>query len=138
MSSKSRGEYTSSFTTATQHSQYQSYSPTNSHLSYASSSKSPEKINKTGKRSRKGCLTCRSRKRKCDEVRPICFECNRLGIKCVWMASGAEGKNKSRRNPRALRIDEVYNQEFGVKIVRGKVDYKIEDGHVVKDSLPPQ
>lgn len=86
----------------------------------------PEK--QRSKRSRKGCLTCRSRKRKCDEVKPICSECNRLGLKCVWAKSDREGRNKSRHDPHALRIDEVYNEEFGViKVVRGKVDYKVEE-----------
>ncbi|OKL55446.1 hypothetical protein UA08_09263 [Talaromyces atroroseus] len=34
------------------------------------------------KRSRTGCLTCRSRGYKCDEARPTCNECRRLGLSC--------------------------------------------------------
>lgn len=35
-------------------------------------------------RSRKGCLTCKCRKKKCDEERPICSDCKRLGRECIW------------------------------------------------------
>lgn len=35
-------------------------------------------------RSKTGCLTCRQRKRKCDETRPICMFCNIRGLDCQW------------------------------------------------------
>jgi len=35
-------------------------------------------------RSRNGCWTCRQRKVKCDEGRPTCSSCARLGRDCVW------------------------------------------------------
>lgn len=35
-------------------------------------------------RSRNGCWTCRQRKVKCDEIRPICSSCTRLGKDCEW------------------------------------------------------
>ncbi|CAK7234481.1 hypothetical protein SEUCBS140593_008956 [Sporothrix eucalyptigena] len=35
-------------------------------------------------RSRDGCLTCKQRKVKCDEVRPKCSHCERLSIQCRW------------------------------------------------------
>lgn len=35
-------------------------------------------------RVRTGCLTCRSRKKKCDEARPICTGCKRNGLNCTW------------------------------------------------------
>lgn len=35
-------------------------------------------------RSRNGCWTCRQRKVKCDEVRPVCASCCRLGKDCEW------------------------------------------------------
>lgn len=34
-------------------------------------------------RSKTGCLTCVTRRKKCDERRPICGDCHRLGLKCV-------------------------------------------------------
>ncbi|KAH3660042.1 hypothetical protein OGAPHI_007247 [Ogataea philodendri] len=36
------------------------------------------------KKSRKGCATCKKRRVKCDEGRPICANCNRMGIDCVY------------------------------------------------------
>ncbi|KLT40037.1 hypothetical protein CC85DRAFT_165168 [Cutaneotrichosporon oleaginosum] len=45
------------------------------------------------KRSKAGCLTCRLRKKRCDETRPTCAACTRLGLECIgygqrpaWMA----------------------------------------------------
>ena len=37
-------------------------------------------------RSRTGCWTCRTRKVKCDEGRPICGQCTRLGHTCDYSA----------------------------------------------------
>uniref|UniRef100_A0A0B7KCT4 Zn(2)-C6 fungal-type domain-containing protein n=2 Tax=Bionectria ochroleuca TaxID=29856 RepID=A0A0B7KCT4_BIOOC len=37
-------------------------------------------------RTRTGCLTCRSRKKKCDEVRPRCAGCRRNLLDCKWPA----------------------------------------------------
>ncbi|KAH9204654.1 hypothetical protein DL95DRAFT_280686, partial [Leptodontidium sp. 2 PMI_412] len=31
-----------------------------------------------------GCLTCRKRKVKCDEAKPICGRCQRLRRECTW------------------------------------------------------
>jgi len=35
-------------------------------------------------RSRTGCWTCRTRKVKCDEGRPVCGQCSRLGHTCDY------------------------------------------------------
>ncbi|CAE6436560.1 unnamed protein product [Rhizoctonia solani] len=35
-------------------------------------------------RSRKGCLTCRKKRKKCDEQRPICSRCEKTYSHCVW------------------------------------------------------
>ncbi|KAL7788952.1 hypothetical protein V8C37DRAFT_387356 [Trichoderma ceciliae] len=43
-------------------------------------------------RVRSGCLTCRSRKVKCDELRPVCHNCTRLKRRCVYKP------RKSRQN----------------------------------------
>ncbi|KAH8818729.1 hypothetical protein DL96DRAFT_1749936 [Flagelloscypha sp. PMI_526] len=34
--------------------------------------------------SKKGCLTCKARRVKCDEVHPICTTCSRRGDACAW------------------------------------------------------
>ncbi|GME74537.1 unnamed protein product [Ambrosiozyma monospora] len=36
------------------------------------------------RRVRTGCLTCRSKHKKCDEVKPICNFCSTKGLRCVW------------------------------------------------------
>ncbi|ERT02829.1 hypothetical protein HMPREF1624_01132 [Sporothrix schenckii ATCC 58251] len=43
----------------------------------------------TNSRSKSGCLTCRGRKVKCDEVKPSCKMCTRLHLQCDY---GPEGK----------------------------------------------
>lgn len=35
-------------------------------------------------RSRHGCLTCRRRKKKCDEIAPLCTNCARKDLECTW------------------------------------------------------
>lgn len=35
-------------------------------------------------RSKTGCLRCRQRKKKCDEMKPECDACRRCGFNCVW------------------------------------------------------
>lgn len=35
-------------------------------------------------RSRAGCLSCRERKKKCDETHPRCSDCRRLNLPCRW------------------------------------------------------
>ncbi|KAF5670528.1 C6 transcription factor [Fusarium heterosporum] len=40
-------------------------------------------------RSRTGCFTCRKRKKKCDESKPICSGCKRNKLECVWPEPGA-------------------------------------------------
>lgn len=39
----------------------------------------------TIKRSKHGCLTCKIRKKKCNEARPICSNCGRLNKQCIWI-----------------------------------------------------
>ncbi|CAG7933617.1 unnamed protein product [Penicillium olsonii] len=35
-------------------------------------------------RARTGCLTCRSRKKKCDERKPVCTACDSKSLRCEW------------------------------------------------------
>ncbi|ODN74109.1 hypothetical protein L202_07567 [Cryptococcus amylolentus CBS 6039] len=35
------------------------------------------------KRGKTGCLTCRLRKKRCDEAKPVCLNCDRLGLECM-------------------------------------------------------
>lgn len=40
-------------------------------------------------RSLTGCLTCRRRKKKCDERKPICVGCTRNSVQCAWPPPGS-------------------------------------------------
>lgn len=75
------------------------------------------------KRSRMGCLTCRSRKKRCCETRPKCTECGRLKFNCVWPEPGTEHKNKLKDVKQdANTIDhEIYGK---IKVLRGIVEYR--------------
>lgn len=43
------------------------------------------KLGRSLPKSRSGCLTCKVRRKKCDEVRPVCKDCLRFGKECVWI-----------------------------------------------------
>ncbi|KAF8608008.1 hypothetical protein BDV93DRAFT_552809 [Ceratobasidium sp. AG-I] len=44
-------------------------------------------VTKRHARTRRGCLTCRIRKKKCDSLRPSCTKCTRLHVQCLGYAS---------------------------------------------------
>ncbi|GME80650.1 unnamed protein product [Ambrosiozyma monospora] len=97
--------------------------PSTSHY-HKTTTNSKYSISKKASRSRKGCLTCRSRKKKCCETKPLCTECRRLGINCRWAKPGYERKNKSKNNDYCP--DLYYDPEFGkIKTLRGVVEKKI-------------
>ena len=41
-------------------------------------------------RTKTGCITCRDRRKKCDERKPICLACRRLKITCVYRDASEE------------------------------------------------
>ena len=41
-------------------------------------------FNFTKKKNKGGCITCKIRKKRCSEERPVCADCERLGKQCVW------------------------------------------------------
>lgn len=43
-------------------------------------------------RSLTGCLTCRQRKKKCDERKPKCIGCTRNSLQCAWPVAGPRSK----------------------------------------------
>ncbi|PSN62399.1 C6 transcription factor [Corynespora cassiicola Philippines] len=101
-------------------------------------------------RTRSGCLNCKSKRRKCDEIKPVCARCNSKGEKCEWGSriifraennhgvtgshlSGQQRAKSSRRPPR-----------FEIKDVTAEVirDYQhydpVEDGaEQNEDERPP-
>lgn len=69
------------------------------------------------RRSRTGCFTCRQRKVRCDEHRPVCTSCQRLKLTCTYPAAerssqlGRQGTSKKShdggpaRNPPSIPAD---------------------------------
>lgn len=60
-------------------------------------------------RTRNGCLTCRARKKRCDEQRPRCDGCSRLALECNWedkekAAVERREKREQRKREKALSI----------------------------------
>ncbi|TID29938.1 hypothetical protein CANINC_001449 [Pichia inconspicua] len=47
------------------------------------------------KKSRKGCTTCKKRRVKCDESRPICGNCERMGIECVYQVADSRNSEQN-------------------------------------------
>ncbi|RAH40541.1 Zn(II)2Cys6 transcription factor [Aspergillus brunneoviolaceus CBS 621.78] len=50
---------------------------------------------KKHKRTRSGCFTCRSRRIKCDETRPVCDRCRKGSRDCVYPSTNTPGASKS-------------------------------------------
>lgn len=77
-------------------------------------------------RVRTGCWTCRRRKKKCDEARPICGGCSRNDLSCSWPStipgrrdSGPENNfpgftEEERRSSLAQAIDELEGMQVPV------------------------
>ncbi|KAF5989485.1 transcriptional activator protein UGA3 [Fusarium bulbicola] len=67
----------------------------------------PTKWRRNHPRSKNGCLTCRTKRKKCDEVKPVCSSCTRTGQECVWPAQ----ENTSQR---AMPEDGSASEPLGV------------------------
>lgn len=52
-------------------------------------------VKRTEKRSKRGCLTCRNRKKKCDEIKPLCKGCRRNFLQCIWPEGNSIRKTKN-------------------------------------------
>ncbi|KAL0567559.1 hypothetical protein V5O48_014436 [Marasmius crinis-equi] len=47
------------------------------------------------KRSHKGCLQCKKRRKKCDEAKPICGSCERRGADCIYTEIHSRRKSRN-------------------------------------------
>lgn len=64
-------------------------------MAEASSSSHPARKRRPHKRSRHGCLTCKQRHIRCDELKPVCTNCLTRGGECGYAAEGARGASDS-------------------------------------------
>ncbi|WWC67881.1 uncharacterized protein I206_101798 [Kwoniella pini CBS 10737] len=62
----------------------------------------------SSKRGKTGCITCRLRKKRCDEAKPICATCSRLGIEC--MGYGVKRPKWLRENDNAKKAKQNIKQ----------------------------
>lgn len=59
-----------------------------------------------------GCLTCRSKKVKCDEESPTCFRCQRLRLRCDWTKQGGKSRTPARsRNRHRTLLPQLSTKE---------------------------
>lgn len=47
------------------------------------------------RRSRNGCLTCKRRKVRCNEEKPLCYHCRRLHLDCLWKDPDGDSQRRS-------------------------------------------
>lgn len=66
----------------------------------------PTKWRRNHPRSKNGCLTCRTKRKKCDEVKPVCSSCTRTGQECVWPSQESTSQ-------RAILEDDSANEPLG-------------------------
>ncbi|KAL2123228.1 hypothetical protein VTJ04DRAFT_3683 [Mycothermus thermophilus] len=61
-------------------------------------SANPKQKTQMHRRSRTGCYTCRLRRKKCDEVTPMCTACKHLGLQCQYKRPMWWSNNDARRD----------------------------------------
>lgn len=82
--------------------------------------------------SRNGCLTCKARKHKCDEHKPFCNECLRINMACVyWHNKNSSIPRENKKYGKLLNNETTVIGIGVVKILRAKVEYKIENGEMI-------
>lgn len=67
------------------------------------------------RRTKTGCLTCRSRKKKCDETKPWCGACRRSRISCIWLQYKQPDALQTRPRNEALTLPNDNNRLFYIK-----------------------
>ncbi|KAK2753422.1 hypothetical protein FQN55_003551 [Onygenales sp. PD_40] len=74
---------------------------------------------KTHRRSRLGCFTCRLRRKKCDEGKPVCKACNNLKLKCEYKRPMWWGNNEQRRAQKENIKEVIKNTKLNEKATAG-------------------
>jgi hypothetical protein len=81
-------------------------------------------------RSKTGCITCRKRKKKCDEAKPRCMNCEKNAVVCegyhekqIWK-SGKEKAEEERLRQKSLPVITMQPIFHGVETVEDKVFWK--------------
>ncbi|WVF69939.1 hypothetical protein IAT40_004724 [Kwoniella sp. CBS 6097] len=90
----------------------------------------------SNKRGKTGCITCRLRKKRCDEAKPICATCTRLGIECMGYGAKRPKWLREKENAKKAKQDikDIVSSRRSSKVTKGpgsaeygdKVDYSRE------------
>ncbi|KAF8708026.1 26S proteasome regulatory complex, non-ATPase subcomplex, Rpn2 Psmd1 subunit, partial [Rhizoctonia solani] len=66
-------------------------------------------------RSKNGCLTCKKRRKKCDETRPICERCTKAGMQCLgYEPEGSDSRPARVRSKAAARVSSAGSRNSSV------------------------
>lgn len=79
-----------------------------------------------------GCMTCRGRKVKCDELKPRCYKCSKLSLACRWGPQTSQSTPQNDHCSSALA-----NVKFPqADILPYKVETLIDHGSVDRETIP--
>ncbi|CAE6442030.1 unnamed protein product [Rhizoctonia solani] len=88
-------------------------------------------------RSRSGCLTCKARRKKCDETKPFCQRCERAGVQCSgYSYLGASDDGKVFK----LWTQPAYSMPLEIRPVSTRISHKARHSRTglhSTDSSPP-
>lgn len=65
------------------------------------------------KHSRTGCITCKVRKKRCSEDKPVCKDCQRLGFTCTYLPKNTDRRVLQRYKEQVEK--ELFEQKFNRK-----------------------
>ncbi|KAJ6097043.1 hypothetical protein N7499_001417 [Penicillium canescens] len=81
-------------------------------------------------RTKSGCLTCRKRKKKCDETQRTCLNCARQRLECIWqsdrrhcVSGNSCGRESGEATPRVSNIADI---DTGLDVVESRSDTKTQ------------
>lgn len=64
------------------------------------------------RRSRNGCLTCKRRKVRCNEEKPLCYHCRRLHLDCLWKDLDVDSQQLSQSDAGEKALEQPSPTEF--------------------------
>ncbi|KAL1966866.1 hypothetical protein VTN77DRAFT_3831 [Rasamsonia byssochlamydoides] len=64
-------------------------------------------LGRSGPRRKTGCLTCRRRKVRCDEMKPVCRHCTRLRLKCAYKSALEVSTASTRQRVEKMRVPDA-------------------------------
>ncbi|KAL4928322.1 Zn(II)2Cys6 transcription factor [Aspergillus undulatus] len=96
---------------------------------------------KEHRRSRSGCFTCRLRRKKCDEERPTCQSCSKLGLRCDYKTpqwwSTTEQRNRQRdRVKDRIRQTKVMEKEGSLRDYMDRIKSMCQQKPTLQISTP--